>query len=450
MEFSSSGGDFARSLEDAVGADRAQAVLAALDGEASVSVRLNPFKTGDGTPDIAAGAAEVPWNRHGRFLDRRPSFTLDPVFHAGAYYVQDSSAMAPGHCLRSVLPDMDRTIKVLDLCAAPGGKTTDLAASLRERYGSSFLLVANEAVRQRSSVLCGNVALWGDPNVAVTSADPAAFAAYEGFFDVILADVPCSGEGMFRKDGDARRMWSGDNVALCEARQRRIIGDVWPALAPGGILVYSTCTFNSRENDGNAVWVAQALGAEPLMVRMPFDGILETEYGVLLMPGLVRGEGQYCAVLRKDSGRVRNFRPGRPRGKRHPSIPGLFSGSMVFEDRGGMIFAVPEAIVPELEAVSGLGPLMTGTAVGELKGGKLVPHPDLALSIDLCPEAFRQAELDRSTALSFLHGDSIRLDAAERGILLLRYKGYGLGFVNNLGNRCNNLLPRGRRIKMSI
>lgn len=447
----SSGGAFLRSLEDAAGADRAPAVLAALDGEPSVSVRLNPFKTGDRTPEIAAGAAEVPWNRHGRFLEKRPSFTLDPVFHAGAYYVQDSSAMAPGHCLRAVLPENPgRPLRVLDLCAAPGGKTTDLAASLRERYGSSFLLVANEAVRQRASVLCGNVALWGDPNVAVTSADPAAFAACEGFFDVILADVPCSGEGMFRKDGDARQMWSEDNVALCEARQRRIIGDVWPALAPGGTLVYSTCTFNSRENDGNVKWIAGSLGAEPLKVRMPFDGIIETEYGVLLMPGLVRGEGQYCAVLRKDDGPSRSFRPGRPRGKRHPAIPGLFSGNMVFEDRGGSIFAVPEEIAPELEAVAGLGPLMTGTAVGDLKAGKLVPHADLALSIALAPEAFRRAELDRQAALSFLHGDAIRLDGAGRGILLLGYGGYGLGFVNNLGNRCNNLLPRGRRIKMDI
>ena len=199
--------------------------------EASVSVRLNPFK--------------LP-----RLLGGRPSFTLDPLFHAGCYYVQDSSAMYVGHVFRKMLAMLEKgpVVRVLDLCAAPGGKTTDLAASLREACGDGFLLVSNEVMKERVRVLDDNVARWGDPNVAVTSADPAAFARLGGFFDIIVADVPCSGEGMFRKDPRAEAEWSPAVVTLCAARQKRILADVWPALREGGILVYSTCTYGRRKS----------------------------------------------------------------------------------------------------------------------------------------------------------------------------------------------------------
>ena len=174
--------------------------------------------------------------------------------------------MFVGHVFRRILEKIrkpqGRPLRVLDLCAAPGGKTTDLAASLREFMGDGFLLVANEVMKARVGVLADNVALWGDPNVVVTSDDPSAFSALPGFFDIILADVPCSGEGMFRKDEQAQSQWSEDNVALCEARQRRIVADVWPSLAPEGMFIYSTCTFNRYENDGNVEWIASHLGAD--------------------------------------------------------------------------------------------------------------------------------------------------------------------------------------------
>ena len=192
---------------------------------------------------------------------------MDPLFHAGCYYVQDSSAMVVGHMVREFLDRFDglgRPVRVLDLCAAPGGKTTDLAASLRERFGDGFLLVANEVMRNRASILCDNVAVWGDPNVVVTSCDPKAFERLEGFFDIVVTDVPCSGEGMFRKDPKAVEDWSPDAVSLCSARQKRILADVWPSLRQGGLLVYSTCTFEEAENDANVGWAASELGAEVL------------------------------------------------------------------------------------------------------------------------------------------------------------------------------------------
>ena len=254
---------FRKYLEEAIGCDKALVAFSAFEEAAKVSVRINPYKQGK-----EFTGKSIPWNQYGRILEERPKFTLDPHFHGGAYYVQDSSSMFVGHVFRRL---MDRircsasgTIRVLDLCAAPGGKTTDLAASLRDVFGDGFILVSNEVMKQRAGILADNVALWGDPNVVVTSDDPRSFASLPGFFDVVVTDVPCSGEGMFRKDEEAQKQWSEDNVALCQARQKRIIADMWPCLKPGGILIYSTCTFNRLENDDNVEWIAEELGAEVL------------------------------------------------------------------------------------------------------------------------------------------------------------------------------------------
>ena len=278
-------------------------------------------------PGTRQWAGIVPWSPYGRFLDVRPAFTLDPFFHAGAYYVQDSSSMFVGHVFRRILPRIlerkGRPLRILDLCASPGGKTTDLAASLREVCGSAFILVANEVVGQRASVLASNAAVWGDPCIAVTSDDPSGFASLTGWFDVILADVPCSGEGMFRKDMQAREQWSEDNVRLCQARQRRIAGDVWPALAEGGVFIYSTCTFNRYENDENVEWISGTLGAEVISSGIfsgegiP-EGVLETEHGFSLVPGLVtdcgnevRRQGEGCKrPIRQYSWQGRLMRKG--------------------------------------------------------------------------------------------------------------------------------------------
>lgn len=451
---------FGKYLEEAIGGDNALVAFSAFESPASVAVRVNPFKKGN----CPHGRA-VPWCPEGRLLDVRPVFTLDPHFHGGAYYVQDSSSMFVGYAFRKLLETVrvpsGRPVRVLDLCAAPGGKTTDLASSLRKAFGEDFILVSNEVMKARAGVLADNVALWGDPNVTVTSDDPRAFAYLDGFFDVILADVPCSGEGMFRKDEQAQQQWSEDNVALCEARQRRIIADVWPSLAHNGILIYSTCTFNRRENDGNVEWISSELGAEVLFredVLQAGDGVIRTEVGYSLVPGFVEGEGQYCSALRKiseSSGRsVCPQRSKQTKAKETPFPKGLeelLVGNVVLRMKGDTVTAVPENIFPSVSVLeSGLHVLAAGCALGTLKGKTLVPDADLALSIKLSPEAFPFADVDRDTALAFLHRDAISLPIAPLGYVVVRHDGLPLGFVKNLGNRCNNLHPQSRRIRMDI
>ena len=458
MDFSPA---FRKYLAQVVGEGNLSAVLDALSGEPSVSVRINPAKAGSPSEifgNLVSGPVE--WNRHAAFLSERPAFTLDPLIHAGAYYVQDSSAMFPGKAFRDVL---DKVLesgiispKVLDLCAAPGGKTTDISASLRESCKGGYLLISNEIMKQRAAVLADNAAVWGDPSVVVTSVDPKAFGTLPGFFDIIVADVPCSGEGMFRKDYEAVSQWSEENVALCQARQRRIVADVWPSLAEGGFLVYSTCTFNNLENDDNVKWICSEFGAE--IIGIDSCGLLRTECGVSLVPGFVRGEGQYCAVLRKtspSSGTAAYSGRQQDRWQKLPEaqasiIRPLLDEEMAMIVKDGRIVAVPEYVRCVLSMLEPLRPLVRGLAVGMFKGKDFIPDADLALSLSLRRGAFNEFEVNRETALSFLHRDPVRLPDAERGMLLLVYRGLPIGFVKNLGNRCNSLHPLHRRIRMDI
>ncbi len=457
---------FGKYLEEAIGSDNALVAFSAFDTPAHVSVRRNPFK-----PCRQFEGRPVAWNPYGCMLPERPQFTLDPYLHGGAYYVQDSSSMFVGHVFRELLKQTDmprmRPVRVLDLCAAPGGKSTDLAASLREAFGDGFILVSNEVMKQRAGVLADNMALWGDPNVVVTSDDPRAFSALPGFFDVIVTDVPCSGEGMFRKDEEAQRQWSEDNVALCEARQRRIIADVWPSLRSGGLLVYSTCTFNRYENDGNVSWIADELGAEVLTGGGPawdFPGVIKTQMGYSLVPGHVEGEGQYCAALKKTEDKADSYADVPSSGKRErgrqnrkpaqtlpDGLKKMFSKEVDLRQKGETITAVPSALTADVAMLdSDLHVLAAGCAVGVMKGRDLVPDADLALSLMLEPEAWPSEEVDMQTALAFLHKDAIALPDAPKGYVIIRYEGLPLGFVKNLGNRCNNLHPQGRRIRMDI
>ena len=369
-------------LARSLGRERAQSVLEALQGPPSVSVRLNPSKLRECPfPDAAA----VPWSPWGFLLKERPVFTLDPLFHAGAYYVQDTSAMFVGHLFRRL--ELEEGAVVLDLCAAPGGKTTDLAASLRERFGDRFSLLSNEVMRSRYAVLRSNVETWGDPCVGTVSRDPSAFGQTP-LFDAVVADVPCSGEGMFRKDAQAVAEWSPATVEFCAARSRRILRDIWPALKPGGWLIYSTCTFNHLENDDTVAWIASELGADILPPRAEPPAVC-TRHGYLMLPGAVPGEGQYAAVLRK-----------------HGSPDGI---------RSAHPFPLFRAEVP---APAWSGPFWN---------------------------------LSRDQALRYLHGDALVLaPEAPVGPLTLCYENLPLGPAKNLGKRCNNLYPKAKRIRMDI
>lgn len=370
-----------------------------------VSVRLNPFKTPSSSLPILEGAQRVPWSEYGYILRERPVFTLHPLFHAGCYYVQDSSAMYVGHVFRKALEQFGPGVRVLDLCAAPGGKTTDLSASLRERFGDDFTLVSNEVMKDRASVLRDNIARWGDPNVLATSVDPKAFASLGAYFDIIVCDAPCSGEGMFRKDPRARKEWSEDVVKLCAARQKRILSDVWPSLKSGGVMVYSTCTYERCENDEILLWASESLGAEILAPQdeYPQRGVALTECGSLLRAGEVPGEGQWVGAMRKtgEDSRARKA-----------------AGLQTLSPRRFPLESKPT-------------------------------DPDWALSIKYSHE-YPEVELDKKTALRYLHRDSLQLPDAPLGYLAVTYRGVPLGFVKNLGRRCNNLLPMSRRILMDV
>ena len=275
---------FVERTEKLFGKERFARFMQALDGEPVVSVRYNTSKQ---MPDDEN--ASVPWAANGRYLSSRPVFTADPLFHAGCYYVQEASSM---FIERFIEQYIDSPVRALDLCAAPGGKTTHLLSLLPK--GS--MLVSNEPVAQRAQVLAENVIKWGNPNSVVTRNEPADFGSFTNFFDLIVVDAPCSGEGMFRKDSGAVEQWSLSNVEQCVKRQKRILADIWPTLRPGGVLVYSTCTFNREENEDCVAWIAEELGATPLTVEADeawgVTGALVGDMPVYrFLPGYTAGEG---------------------------------------------------------------------------------------------------------------------------------------------------------------
>ncbi len=217
------------------------ALLQAHEQAAVTSVRLNPRKAA--APSFIQTGA-VPWCGAGRYLSERPVFTLDPLFHAGAYYVQEASSMFVQHAVESLVDLNGPALRVLDLCAAPGGKSTLLAGLLRDED----LLVSNEVIQARAAILAENMSRWGQMNTWVSQNDPKDFAALGAYFDIMLIDAPCTGSGLWRKDEAAMDEWSPEHVKLCSERQKRIVADALPALKPGGLLLYATCSYSPEEN----------------------------------------------------------------------------------------------------------------------------------------------------------------------------------------------------------
>lgn len=414
-----------------------------------VSIRLNPAKVDlkDGEP--------VPWSKFGRYLVDRPSFTLDPSFHAGAYYVQEASSMFLEQVFTQVV-DADSPINVLDLSAAPGGKSTHLLSLMNKQS----LLVSNEVIHTRASILSENLQKWGSANVVVTSNDPRQFSRLPGFFDVIVVDAPCSGEGLFRKDPQALSEWSEDNVALCSKRQRRILNDVWPALKSGGILIYSTCTYNQSENEENLRWLSEQCGSESISIDVNNGwGVDTVQYGPVtgyrLLPHLVRGEGFFIAAMRKTSDQVE---ARAKQGKMTPVSKKLqeqLSGwtqhaeEKVFIERNGTIQFFPESKIDDIyHVIHELHTISAGTLMASAKHTKLVPEHPFALSPELNKGAFNHLQLDRENALRYLRKEPFEAPPTNKGFALVIFDGTPLGWVNVLDNRINNLYPSQWRIRM--
>jgi 16S rRNA C967 or C1407 C5-methylase (RsmB/RsmF family)/NOL1/NOP2/fmu family ribosome biogenesis protein len=417
-----------------------------------VSVRVNPRKISDALSDN-----RIPWTSSGFYLRERPVFTLDPLFHAGAYYVQEASSMFLEQALKQNT-DLTADLRVLDLSAAPGGKSTHLLSLLNE----NALLVANEVIRSRASILLENIQKWGHPNCLVTNNDPQDFSNLTGFFDVIVVDAPCSGEGMFRKDPTSMKEWSPENVQLCSARQRRILEDVWPALKENGVLIYSTCTYNDLENEQNLVSFSLNHKIDFEKIKLdPAWNVEESSSGLVLgyrfFPNKVKGEGFFLSVIRKREGedsakkKFKAILQPAARNKISSVENWIKSPSIEFEffQHNQLIYALPSTLSADINhLLNHLRFIYTGTNIAEVKHDKFIPEHALALSVNLNKTQFNRIEVDKHTAIQYLRRESLKLPGEQPGYALLQHSSVPIGWVNVLPNRANNLYPSDWRIRM--
>lgn len=409
------------------GEERYALFLKGLDQDSPTSIRLNTFKLkeNEGISETLI-PQQIPWCKEGYYLNERPNFTFDPLLHAGIYYVQEASSMFLSHVLRQLIK---HPVTMLDLCAAPGGKTT----CARTAIPDGSLLFSNEPIGKRAQILAENIQKFGHPDIVVTNNYPRDYKKTKLVFDVIIADVPCSGEGMFRKDVQAIEEWSLQSVEKCCQLQRSIITDIWDNLRPSGILVYSTCTFNAHENEENVAWILNHYDAE--LIEIPVEkewNITSSLIGNPLndgrkfpvyrfIPGLTKGEGLFMAVLRK---------AGVNENLNNPN-----------DIRSDKIVA---------EANKKLKVLVHGVKKNIEKGKNIIPDHSLALSIVGNKGKFPAIEIDYSTSISYLRHEAIVLPPdSPKGIVTLQYRDVPIGFAKNLGSRANNLYPQEWRIKSS-
>jgi len=397
------------------GAEHWQNFLKALETEPTVSVRFNPWKYKQ--ENIFDGAKQVPWCKNAFWLKERPDFTRDPLFHAGVYYVQEAGSLFLDYVLREYIKE---PVLALDLCAAPGGKSTLMRAALPQ----NSVLVSNEPDRRRANILLENMQKQGHPDVLVTHNLPHDFKQTNWTFDLILTDVPCSGEGLFRKDEGAIKEWSLQNVLYCQKRQRKILQDIWPCLREGGLLIYSTCTFNTQENEENVRFIAEELGAEILPVSVKTEwkitGSLLSGFNspvYRFIPGITKSEGLFMAVLRK---------------KGEYCGPNILPGSARRRAQANRLIHL----------------LSDGLPMPEQKGKEQIPTAAQALSLNLKQSEYPHIELTLEQARKYLHRETLILPKdTPTGFVIVTYKEHPLGFMKNLGERANNLYPKNWAIR---
>lgn len=412
-----------------------QAFLKAMEQPSPTSVRMNPAK-----PSAKfEGEEQVRWCKNGHYLKERPSFTFDPLFHAGAYYVQEASSMFIEQIWKQLNPT-NETVKVLDLCAAPGGKSTHLL-SLMNR---DSLLVSNELIANRNVILQQNITKWGHANSVVTQNKTEAFEAIGPYFDIILVDAPCSGEGLFRKDKDAITEWSEENVANCAIRQTEILAHAVACLKPGGFIIYSTCTFEDIENDEQV----RASGLQAVELNIADFGQVKTKYGFQFYPHKIKGEGFFIAVLQKPGEKVA-IKPATHANKPTNLLLSDYladAGRFVAHTKNDMLFAYPQNLHRDFLFLSGQFYVRhAGIFMGTLKGKDFLPAHDLALSTFIKP-GLPSIELTYDEAITYLRSEVPKIKPEIRGWCLAKFEGHNLGWMKAMENRINNYFPKELRI----
>lgn len=441
------------SLRGRCGGDVLDGLVQSLqDDDPATAIRVNPGKG----VELGEGARRVAWNNHGAMIDGpRPRFTFDPAMHQGLYYVQDPSSMI----METVVGELTAAgnpVVYVDTCAAPGGKTTAAISALPK--GS--VVIANEYDRRRAEVLVENIIKWGFPDVIVTNNDVGRLAGIGCIADIVTADVPCSGEGMMRKEAVAVEQWSPTLVEQCATLQRSIIDNAWRMLKPGGYFIYSTCTFNRAENEDNLAYIIGELGGIPVDLHLAdrFQGIapaIDSPYpAARFIPGRIEGEGLFMAVVRRPGNddaeaaprkeqRQRKDKNGtRPEPASEAAARWINGSGYEIMTEGDRLVAFPSNRMPLLRDVRRVAHVLyAGVELATVKGRDAIPSQALALNNILDISAFNCVAVDYATALQYLSRQAITLADAPRGIVLLTYRGHPLGFVKNLGNRANNLYP---------
>ncbi|MFC0774889.1 methyltransferase RsmF C-terminal domain-like protein [Terrimonas alba] len=444
------------SLADIKGFDKEAFEKVHASGEQITSIRINPFKISESSqvPSLGGDLGEaVPWTEYGFYLSERPSFTFDPLFHAGLYYVQEASSMFLEQALKQTV-DLSQPLKVLDLSAAPGGKSTHIQSLISK----DSLLVSNEVIRSRANILKDNIVKWGCSNVMVTNNDPKDFARLENYFDVIVVDAPCSGSGLFRREPEAMDEWSLNNVQLCSQRQQRILADVWPALKKEGILIYSTCSYSKEEDEDILDWMTGQLPAANCQLSIRNEwGIVETtsaagNKGYRFWPDKVKGEGFFLACFRrKDGEEDASFRIKRkPEQLTKNEIAIIekwvdITGNNFIKNQN-TVYAWPSWLSNDFAwLLNNLRAVYSGTIIGEILRDKLVPDHALAMN-PIISKHIGSLPLDYTQAINYLKRKEVQLQIKDKGWQLVNYLGHPLGWINVLPNRVNNYYPKELRI----
>ena len=448
------------SLEGVSGFDRDAFIKVHQSGEQVTSVRFNPRKVDnvlsipDSRPDSYRDPIheKVPWTEHGYYLSKRPSFTFDPLFHAGCYYVQEASSMFLEQAIKQSV-DLSKPLRVLDLCGAPGGKSTHIASLISE----DSLLVSNEVIKARAGILKQNIIKWGQSNVIVTSNDPKHFSALEGFFDLIVIDAPCSGSGLFRREPDAINEWSPDNVALCSARQQRILADILPALKTNGILIYSTCSYSFEEDEFIVDKMVSEFGLEGIALETsPEWKIIETSSpetktkAYRFYPDKLKGEGFFLCCLKntndRNAPRIKKQRTEFISASEKKELANwMDTEGMSFMKQENFVYGMPDHLIEDFILLKKhLYIQYAGLNAGEFMRDKFIPGHALALSIRLGKEV-KRTELEYDQAIRYLQRNEMAA-VNQLGWQTVCYKSFPLGWINALSNRVNNYYPKELRI----